>query len=175
MPSIMPLGATMSAPARAWLTATRPRISRVASLSTVSPRSTPQWPWLVYSQQQTSVMSSRSGWRSRSRRSARWTMPSSAKFSVPTSSFAAGRPKSMHRRNAERLDPIHLAVERLVHRQVADARHRVDLALDPLAVDHEDGLDEVAGSQLVLAHQPAQGLGAAAAAGTLDREWGSRG
>ncbi len=78
-------------------------------------------------------------------------------------------PEENDRRDAERLDPVHLAVERFVHRQVVDARHRVDLALDPLAVDHEDGLDEIAGSQLVLAHQAAQGLGAAAAAGALDR------
>ena len=34
MPSIMPLGATMSAPARAWLTETRARMSRVSSFST---------------------------------------------------------------------------------------------------------------------------------------------
>src|SRR6266404_297403 len=94
IPSIIPLGATMSAPARAWVTATRPRISRVASLSTAPSRMTPQWPWLVYSQQHTSVSSRRSGCRARSRRSARWTMPSSAKFSVPISSFAAGGPNS---------------------------------------------------------------------------------
>ena len=36
IPSIIPLGATMSAPARAWLTATRPSTSSVASLSTAS-------------------------------------------------------------------------------------------------------------------------------------------
>ena len=34
MPSIMPLGATISAPARAWLTACRASNSSVASLST---------------------------------------------------------------------------------------------------------------------------------------------
>ena len=39
IPSIMPLGATMSAPAAAWVTATRPRMSRVASLSTEPSRS----------------------------------------------------------------------------------------------------------------------------------------
>ena len=36
MPSIMPLGATMSAPARAWLTHCRARFGSVASLSTSS-------------------------------------------------------------------------------------------------------------------------------------------
>ena len=65
-PSIMSLGATRSAPAAAWETATRARSSTEASLRTCasppSPHSvTPQWPWLVYSQRQTSVMTRRSG------------------------------------------------------------------------------------------------------------------
>ena len=34
MPSIIPLGATMSAPARAWLTETQARTSRVSSFNT---------------------------------------------------------------------------------------------------------------------------------------------
>ena len=60
-PSIMSLGATMSAPARAWLTAARASSSSEASLSTPpSARTTPQWPWLVYSQRQTSVITTSS-------------------------------------------------------------------------------------------------------------------
>ena len=59
-PSIMSLGATTSAPALAWLTAVRASSSRVGSLSTSKPSrlstTTPQWPWLVYSQRQTSAM-----------------------------------------------------------------------------------------------------------------------
>ena len=93
MPSIIPLGPRISAPALAWLTATRPSTSRVASLSTAPSRTMPQCPWLVYSQQQRSVMSSRSGYFCRRRRSACWTIPSSEKFSVPTWSLDAGIPK----------------------------------------------------------------------------------
>ena len=63
-PSIMSLGATMSAPARACETAVRAMSSTLESLSTApSARSSPQWPWSVYSQRQTSVMTSRSGVR----------------------------------------------------------------------------------------------------------------
>ncbi len=44
-PSIMSDGATMSAPASAWLTAILASSSRVRSL-TISPScTTPQWPW----------------------------------------------------------------------------------------------------------------------------------
>ena len=64
-PSIMSLGATMSAPARAWEVAVRASSSSVASLSTVNPsppsRIAPQWPWLVYSHRHRSVMTMRSG------------------------------------------------------------------------------------------------------------------
>ena len=55
-PSIMSEGATMSAPARTWLTAILARQSRVLSLSTSWPQRIPQWPWSVYSHMHTSVM-----------------------------------------------------------------------------------------------------------------------
>jgi hypothetical protein len=77
------------------------------------------------------------------------------------------QPEQDDRRDAERLHPLRFSVERFVHRQVVDTGHRGDLALDPGAVDHEDGLDEIAGRQLVLAHQAAKRLGAPAAAGAL--------
>ena len=51
----------MSAPARACVSASLASRSRVASLSTSSPTSTPQWPWSVYSHRQTSVITTRSG------------------------------------------------------------------------------------------------------------------
>ena len=75
-PSIMSLGATMSAPASAWLDRVRASSSRVWSLSTRSPSSsTPQWPWSVYSQRQTSVMTSISGTASLIAATADWTTP----------------------------------------------------------------------------------------------------
>ena len=55
-PSIIADGATMSAPACACESAVRARSGSVASLSTSPSLTTPQWPWLVYSQRQTSVM-----------------------------------------------------------------------------------------------------------------------
>ena len=67
MPSIIPLGATMSAPARAWATACWPSIGSVASLSTSTrppiSHSAPQCPWLVYSQKHTSVITEQLGGR----------------------------------------------------------------------------------------------------------------
>ncbi len=80
-PSIMSLGATMSAPAAAWETAVRASSSTEASLRTWKwpsrPRSvTPQCPWLVYSHRHTSVMTSRSGSAAFRARTACCTMPS---------------------------------------------------------------------------------------------------
>ena len=59
----MSLGQTTSAPASTCETAVRASSSSVASLSTSSSRSTPQWPCDVYSHRQTSVSSSSSGKR----------------------------------------------------------------------------------------------------------------
>ena len=79
-PSIMSDGATMSAPASAWLMAVLASSDRVGSLCTspeVSPwRTRPQWPWSVYSHRHTSVHTTRFGQRFFSRRTACWTMPS---------------------------------------------------------------------------------------------------
>ncbi len=94
-PSIMSLGATASAPAAAWETAVRASSSSVASLSTTpSARSTPQWPWLVYSHRQRSVMTSRSGCSALIARVASWMTPSSSHAPEPSSSLAAGSPNS---------------------------------------------------------------------------------
>ena len=67
-PSIMSLGATTSAPARACTSAISASTSMVASLSTsCSPsrrvRRMPQCPWSVYSSTHTSVITTRSGRR----------------------------------------------------------------------------------------------------------------
>ena len=57
-PSIMSLGATISAPARACDTAALASHSSVGSFCTSPSTTSPQWPWLVYSQLQTSVITS---------------------------------------------------------------------------------------------------------------------
>ena len=77
-PSIMSDGATMSAPASTWETAVRASSSSVGSFLTRPSSTTPQWPWLVYSQRHTSVITSRSGMVSFTARTACWMMPSSA-------------------------------------------------------------------------------------------------
>ena len=89
----MSLGATMSAPARAWETAVG-RAARASSRCRPSRpgRSTPQWPWLVYSHRHRSVITMRSGSASLIARVASWTTPSSSHAPEPSSSLAAGRP-----------------------------------------------------------------------------------
>ena len=52
-------GATMSAPARACESASSASSSSVGSLATSPFSITPQWPWLVYSHRQTSVITTR--------------------------------------------------------------------------------------------------------------------
>ncbi len=71
-------GATISAPARACDTAALASHSSVASLSTSPFTTLPQCPWLVYSQLQTSVITSRLGAPSLMARMACCTMPFSA-------------------------------------------------------------------------------------------------
>src|SRR3954452_13149286 len=91
----MSLGATMSAPASAWLTAVRASSSRLRSLSTSPSTTTPQWPCDVYSQRQTSVRRTSSGKNRRSSRSPFWTIPPSSHAPVASSSFSHGIPKSI--------------------------------------------------------------------------------
>ena len=93
-PSIIPLGATMWAPAAACASAIRAYSSRVRSLSTSpSDVSTPQCPWSVYSSRQRSVTitasspkSSRSAWI------ACCVIPSGFHASVPSASLCSGTP-----------------------------------------------------------------------------------
>ncbi len=95
-PSIIALGATMSAPARAWLTAISASRLSAASLSTLpSGASGPQWPWSVYSHMQVSAIATSGKSSARMRRNASWTIPSSADAPVPNASLVSGSPKSM--------------------------------------------------------------------------------
>ena len=76
-PSIMSLGATMSAPASACVTAIlREQLEGRVVDDLARPASTPQWPWSVYSHRHTSVMITRSGNSSLMARTACCTMPS---------------------------------------------------------------------------------------------------
>lgn len=85
----------MWAPASAWLTASFASSLRVSSFMTLpSASSLPQWPWLVYSHIQTSVMMYICGACARMMRQASCTTPCSSQAVEPISSFAAGSPKS---------------------------------------------------------------------------------
>src|SRR5712691_9127700 len=75
-PSIMSDGATMSAPARACESACSARIFTVESFATSLFSTTPQWPWSVYSQRQTSVMTRSFSFALRIASMARCTTPS---------------------------------------------------------------------------------------------------
>src|SRR5439155_16953994 len=98
-PSIMSDGATMSAPARACDTAVAASHLRVSSLSTypsTSPSTIfPQWPWLVYSQLHTSVITRSCGVSCLMARRARCTLPSSAYAPEAASSLVSGSPNRM--------------------------------------------------------------------------------
>ncbi len=98
IPSSMQDGATMSAPLSAWLTAILSISSRDGSLSTSGPHrvspTIPQWPWSVYSQAQTSVMTTIPGTSSLTLRTACWTTPSGWYADFPPGSFSFGIPKS---------------------------------------------------------------------------------
>ena len=93
-PSIIPLGATTSAPASACTTAVRAYSAMVASLSTEpSARTTPQCPWSVYSSRQRSARrTSESPTSSRRSRRASCTMPLGFHASEPSASLWTGMP-----------------------------------------------------------------------------------
>ncbi len=80
-------GATTSAPAFACASASSARIASVGSLSTVSPFRTPQCPWSVYSQRQTSVITTVPGLSDLIARTARQTGPSGSAEEVPLASL----------------------------------------------------------------------------------------
>ncbi len=94
-PSIIPLGATTSAPAAACAAAIEAYRSSVASLST-SPEAVrmPQWPWSVYSSRHRSAISTVASPTSDARsRSAFCTMPAGSSAPEPRPSLTAGMPK----------------------------------------------------------------------------------
>ena len=154
-PSIMSDGATMSAPASAWLTAILASSSSVRSF-TISPScTTPQWPWSMYAHRQTSVTTTRSG---ASSLMARIGQLHDALGVVG----AAGRRVLVRRdaeqqdgRNAELLDLAHLG-QQVADRELLAAGHGGDRPLDVLAVRHEQRVDEVVGRERRLAHHAAQ-------------------
>src|SRR6266540_2957405 len=92
-PSIIALGATTSAPARARLTAVRASSSTDASLSMRPSTTTPQCPWSAYSHRQTSAIATMSGASALIARRAFWTTPVSEYAPRARSSLDAGTPK----------------------------------------------------------------------------------
>ena len=159
-PSIMSLGASASAPAAASDTAVRASSSSVRSLSTTpSSRSTPQWPWLVYSHRHRSGITSRSGFAALIARVASWTTPSSSHAPEPSSSFAAGQPEEHHRRDPERRGLAGLLGGGR-DREVVDARQARDRRAAVGAVADEHRIDQMRRRELRLAHHRPQQAGA---------------
>ena len=176
IPSIMPLGATMSAPA-----------ARVAHRDAAEDL---QRGVVVHACRRGARRSGR-GWCIRSsRRRSGGAGRDAARAAAGAPAGRCRRRRSSPRRSrpwpraartaarrecrAPRRDPTSRSSD-VVHREVTHAGHRGDLALDLGAVDHEDRLDEVAGLELVLADEAAQGLGSAPAAGTMDLGVGHEG
>src|SRR5450631_3145843 len=91
-PSIMSLGATMSAPASAWLRAARAIASSDRSLSTCPSRRMPQCPCEVYSHKHTSVIPTMSGTSSLIAAIASWTSPRGSQLELPNSSLCSVTP-----------------------------------------------------------------------------------
>ncbi len=156
-------GATMSAPARAWLTAVRASSSSVASLSTApSSRSTPQWPWSVYSHRHTSVTTSSSGLRAcLIARVASCTTPSSSHAPEPCVVLLGGDAEQHHRRRCPARRPPAPPRRR---RRSTGARRRASsrsARVRPRRRRPRPRVDEqrqhqLAGAQVRLAHEPAQ-------------------
>ena len=176
----MSLGATTSAPASACETAVRASSSSVASLSTTpSSRSTPQCPWLVYSQRQRSAMTSRSGCAALIARVASWTMPSSSHAPEPCSSLSAGQAEQQHGGDASAAASPASSTAPSIERWSMPGSEGIGVA-PRAAGDDEHGVDEVRDRELGLAHEPAQqaGLAQAPQAGrgkrhavSLERRW----
>ena len=119
---------------------------------------TPQCPWSVYSQKQTSAIRTSSGTAALTARSARCTMPSSDHEALPAASLVFRQPEEQHRRNAL---PRYLAADfdDPVDRVLVHAGHRAHRAGDAVAGTDEKGIDEIRGREPRLANHPAQELG----------------
>ena len=157
----MSLGAITSAPARACETAVRASSSSVASLSTLpSGRTTPQWPWLVYSHRHRSVITIRSGMglldRPRRQLHDALVVPGARALLV----LGGGEPEQQHGGDPE-LRRLARLGDRVGDREPVDAGHRRDrlAPVDPVGDEHR--VDEVRGGQLRLADQAAQRVGGA--------------
>ncbi len=159
-PSIMSLGATMSAPASAWVTAVRASSSRVASFSTSPDGVTmPQWPWSVYSQRQTSqithevrvgVFEGAHGLLDDAVAGVGLGCPAGPSTPAARTAAPPGRPRDSQL--------LRLARE-LVERELILPRHRRDLVADAAAVGDEQRVDEVARVEPRLGHETSQRLG----------------
>src|SRR6058998_2452923 len=158
-PSIMSEGAITSAPARACASASAASSSRVGSLSTSPSFTTPQWPWSVYSQRQTSVTRTSPGAASRMAPSARGMMPPGSVAPLPHAEEDDGR----HAQVPEA--PAFLG--RAIDRALRDARHRPDRLLDPTAGNDEERLHELRRVDVRLPYQAAERLSPAQPPGAV--------
>lgn len=84
-------------------------------------------------------------------------------------------PEQQHRLDPQRSNPIHLLIQRLVHGELEDFRHRGDLALHEGSVHDKERLNEVGRCQLVLANELTDRAGPAAAPRPVAGNEGHRG
>ena len=142
MPSIMPDGAIMWAPARAWLLACSTRSGRVASLSTsMRPpisASGPQCPWSVYSQKQRSVITRRSGAISPGEADGLLNDAVVAGGGRAAGVFVLGDTEEDDRRDAQ-LGDLGEGFAQPVERKLILTRHRRDLAPEVSCRDRRTG------------------------------------
>ena len=156
-PSIMPLGATMCAPARACAMAVDAYRSSVESLSTLPPGVTmPQCPWSVYSHRQRSAMTTRSSPTSALMSAmASCEMPSGSSAALPRASLSAGTPNTMMPPTPG-LGRLGGRLAQAVARVLHDAGHRADRPRIGDALLDEHGKHELGRAQRRLGHHGPQ-------------------
>jgi hypothetical protein len=160
-------GATISAPALACDSADFASHCSVMSLSTSPSLMNPQWPWLVYSQLQTSVMISSFGTSCLIARTARCTMPLSSYAPDAISSFGFRQSEQHHPADPQRLH-FRAFLDGRVNRHLVVPRHRADLAAHAFPRAHEQWQNKLTGVKPCFPDQVADGFGGPQAPGAVN-------
>ena len=89
--------------------------------------------------------------------------------------FIGGEAEQNNRLDLPASEIIDFPVKLLVGRELEHSGHGADLALHPAAMNYEQGLNEIGGSELVLADEAAHSRGKPATAGPMERGKGHKG
>ena len=136
----------------------REQLERLVVVDDAVARSTPQWPWVVYSHRHRSVMTSRSGFVALIARVASWITPSSSQAPEPSRVLARRQAEQQHGRDAERVRDPRL-LDGAVDREVIDPRQLRDRGALRACRRHEHRVHEMGYGQLRLADEAAQHAG----------------